>query len=156
MPAGNDAAAAATELADRFAIGQARAEDLRDANRNRFSNDLRTAQKLDRDEEATAQLDWGKAASACDVDLEDVIDAAVRGGYVVVVYENERGDALKAVCEAHEAGVDAKGAPTKAQRRRREAAEATIAESQEQAEAKATPKKKSTRKRSRSRSKKKG
>lgn len=159
MPAGNDSAAAQAELADQFALGQARAEDLRSANRARYPNELRTAQLKERNDEATEALDWSKAASACDVDVEDVLDAAVRGDQVVVVFEDDRGDTQKACCYAEDAGVEVQTVGSRAQRRRREAAEAAIekaAEAAEKEEKKKPSSKKGGKRSGRSRSKKKG
>lgn len=118
MPRGNDAAAAVAELADKFAAGEARAEDLQAASRSRVSSELREAQLKEIDVDATEEVDWDRAAKACEVDPQDVLDVAVRGDQVVVVYENDRGDSLKVACDADDAGVELARRSTRRKRQR--------------------------------------
>ena len=80
-----------SEVADQFARGAGRAEDLIQASRARYGPELREAQLQPKDEEASEELDWGKAASAADVDSDSVVDASVRGDWIVVAYETEDG-----------------------------------------------------------------
>ena len=95
------------DLADGFGAGEGRAEDLIAASKQSVSPELRTAQLLDRDEGATAELDWDKAAKACGVKPDMVLDAAVRGDYVVLVVESEQDERpYKVVGAAADAGVE--------------------------------------------------
>lgn len=147
MPAGNDAKAAAAELADRFGTGEARAEDLIAAQQAAMSQQLRAAQLLPRDRSASAELDWEKAAKACGVDADSVIDAAVRGSYVVVVYEDEAGRDHKAVGLASDAGVEAQEVSRGAKRAQRAAESADEQGGDDEGEAKkSAPKRRSRQK----------
>ncbi len=102
-----------SDLADGFGAGEVRAEELIAASKQSVSPELRAAQLLDRNEEATAELDWDKAAKACGVKPDAVLDAAVRGDYVVLVVEGEDGRTGKVVCEV--SAVGGKSAPAKAE-----------------------------------------
>lgn len=95
------------DLADGFGVGEVRAEELIAASKQSVSPELRTAQLLERDEVATAELDWDKAAKACGVEPDAVLDAAVRGDYVVLVVESdEDGRPYKVVGDAADAGAE--------------------------------------------------
>lgn len=108
MPAGNDAQAAVTELADRFGLGDARAEDLVNAHAAQYPKELVAAQMLDKDEDLTEEADWGKAAKAVDVKKADVIDIAVRGDICIVVHTDEQGRPHKSWCEIKDIGLSRK------------------------------------------------
>jgi hypothetical protein len=95
-----------SELADGFGAGEIRAEDLIAASRERYTAELRAAQLLDRDEQATAELDWDKAAKACSVDPEAVLDASVRGDYIILVVEGADGRTYKVAGHAADASVE--------------------------------------------------
>jgi hypothetical protein len=95
MPQGNDAQAAVSELADRFGLGDASAEDLVSASRARFNQDARQAMLQPRDDEATGEMDEAEAAKAVDVDADAVTDFAVRGDYVSVRFTDDSGRTLK-------------------------------------------------------------
>lgn len=84
------------EKADGFAAGDLTAEDLIASVRAARSSDLKAALLLDRDEEATEALDWSAVGKALDIGKkEEVIDASVRGDYVVAVIEEEDGRTRK-------------------------------------------------------------
>lgn len=86
-----------SDKADGFSAGDIRAEELIAANKARLTPALRTAQKLERDDRASEELDWDAAAKACGVDPKEVIAASVRGDYVVVaVRDPEDGRTHKA------------------------------------------------------------
>jgi hypothetical protein len=97
MPAGNDAAHAAAELADRFGAGTGGAEDLIDANDLKFTQQLIAANQYPSEPELTKEVDRGAVASAFEVDEEKVKDVAVRGRYVTAVLEDEIGRYYKVV-----------------------------------------------------------
>ena len=101
-----DKTSPAHELADRLARVDARAEDLIAANRRAQSPELREAQLKEPDPERTAELDWAKAAKAADLKEDQLVDAAVRGEYVVLVYEDDAGRQHKAAVTAEDAGVE--------------------------------------------------
>jgi hypothetical protein len=104
MPAGNDAAAAASELADKFGKGEARAEEVVAAARARRTSAVASAQLLPRDEEATEALDLKEVAKAAKV--KTVLSAAVRGDQVVYVAE-DKGRQFKDAVPASEVGKKA-------------------------------------------------
>lgn len=91
MPAGNDAQAAYSELVDRFGAGHGRAEDLIEARRAAYPEELRRAQLTDVDENATALLDDAEVAQAAGVSEAEVQSKAVRGDSVVAVIESSDG-----------------------------------------------------------------
>ena len=105
MPAGNDADAAVAELADKFGIGDARAEDLVSMSRERYPREMRKAMLKPKDKAATAALDLGKAAKAVDVPAKSVTGASVRGDYVIVRYKDKTGRVHKRGAPAKDAGV---------------------------------------------------
>ena len=95
------------DLADGFGAGEVRAEDLIAASKQSVSPELRTAQLLDRNEKATDELDWDKAAKVCEVKVEMVLDAVVRGDYIILVVESEQDNRpYKVVGSAADAGVE--------------------------------------------------
>ena len=92
MPAGNDAQAAAAELADSFGRGAGSADDLIKSSRSRYDGDLGNAQlKVAED----VELDLSKVAKAAGV--KSVESAAVRGEHIVFVHTDEDGRLVKGV-----------------------------------------------------------
>lgn len=92
MPAGNDAKAAAAELADQFGKGAGSADELIRTSRGRYDGDLGAAQlKVAED----VEVDLDKVAKAAGV--KSVESAAVRGDHVVFVHEDEAGRLVKGV-----------------------------------------------------------
>jgi hypothetical protein len=118
MPRGNDAESALHELADRFGKGVGNAEMLIDANLAANTQELREAQLLPRDEEATAEarkeIDKLKGP-----DGEEVVSVAVRGApdsgrrIKVIVYRTEEGRDLVAALDEKDNAIvpDALRAP---------------------------------------------
>jgi hypothetical protein len=102
MPAGNDASAAATELADKFGRGDARAEQIIEAARSRRSSDVNQAQLQPKDVDATEALDLKAVASAASVKTVDA--ASVRGEFVVYVSTDELGRAFKGAVKVADVG----------------------------------------------------
>jgi len=95
MPAGNDAKAAAAELADQFGKGAGSADELIRTSRGRYEGDLGAAQlKVAED----VEIDLDKVAKAAGV--KSVDSAAVRGDHVVFVHEDDQGRLVKGVVEA--------------------------------------------------------
>lgn len=107
MPRGNDAAAALKDLADKFGKGVGNAEQLIEANLKMYSQELRRAEILPRDDEATAEVrkDLSKLKGP---NGEPVMDAAVRGGTTVIVYQDEDGRHRLATTEDEPAEQKAK------------------------------------------------
>jgi hypothetical protein len=97
MPAGNDAQAAARELADQFGQGAGTAEALIQSSRERYAGDLAQAQLAEKDDEATAELDYGDVAKSAGVKKDEVLDASVRGEFVVYLVEEDGRTAKGAV-----------------------------------------------------------
>lgn len=94
MPAGNDANAAAAELADQFGAGNGGAQELIAASRSRYGGDLGKAQLLGQ-EDVEVDLDvLAKVAGVKSVD-----SAAVRGDFIVYVRTDERDVQVKDVIE---------------------------------------------------------
>lgn len=100
MPKGNDTKANLVELTDQFGEGVGRAEDLVAAAQAAYPAELREAQLQPKDEEASAEADWAKAAKATDVKKADIVDVSIRGAYVIVAYEDDDGRVHKAWGEA--------------------------------------------------------
>jgi hypothetical protein len=96
MPRGNDAEAASAELADKFSEGKGNAENLIDANNAAHPLELIQASGKKVDDEATAELDIDSLSGP---NGEEVLDAAVRGGATVIVYEDESGRVQKALLD---------------------------------------------------------
>lgn len=92
MPAGNDAQAAAAELADQFGKGTGSADELIRSSRGRYDGDLGNAQlKVAED----MDLDLDSVAKAAGV--KSVQSAAVRGDHIVFVHEDGDGRLVKGV-----------------------------------------------------------
>lgn len=128
-PRGNDGTAAGTELQAR--TGEApNAEDMIAANTARWPAELRAANNRPVDQAATDDLDEDAVAGELDVEGEvEVLAWAVRGPFLVIVYEDESG-------EIHKKAVTRKGQEKQAQRLAPppEDAEKADKEAQEQAE----------------------
>ena len=97
MPAGNDAAKAATELADKFGGGEGNADEMIKASRLRYAGDLGKAQLMPVED---VEVDLDALASA--VGVKTVIAATVRGPYVVYSFEDEEGRTQKGATELSE------------------------------------------------------
>lgn len=134
MPRGNDPTAA-SELADQYGSGAGNAEALIDANALRMSEELRAAQMLTYDPDATNALDLGKVADVAGVDK--VLSAAVRGDYVVFVAEAADGrvfkDVLRRDGEDLEA-IEVEDSPARAQLRAQVEASRAIKSAEAEAE----------------------
>ena len=94
MPAGNDARAAATELADQVGKGSGSADALIKSSRGRYDGALGNAQLKVADD---AELDLDKVAKAAGV--KTVESAAARGDHIVFVHEDADGRLVKGVVE---------------------------------------------------------
>lgn len=111
MPRGNDSQAAIAELTDKVGRGAGDADELIQANAQRWSVELLSAQKRKEDTEASENLDLDSVAKAAGV--KEVLAAAVRGDAVVWVAEDDSGRAYKGVTPVSEVGKPKK-APAKA------------------------------------------
>lgn len=104
MPRGNDAEAAAHELADKFGEGSGNASELIDAVQAEISPEMATIQIWPVDEEATAALDLDELEGP---DGERVEDAAVHvlnnESATIVVFLDDTGRHRKAIYERKEA-----------------------------------------------------
>jgi len=89
MPRGSDAEAAGQELKARTGVVP-NAEALIAANQARFSRELQAASKRPIDMKATDEMDEDEAKGYLE-DEGEVVSYAVRGPFVVVVYEDENG-----------------------------------------------------------------
>lgn len=145
---------AAREFAEAYGVN-ANAEDIIASNQARGSRELKIAQRIGHvDEDATEELGYDGAAEAAGVEEEDVRAFAVRGNFLVVVYEDDRGDYRKVAVpldkdkapkasadeEAAEAEVKGRATVLKAAREAREEQEALLndaaAQGQQEASAK--------------------
>lgn len=104
MPAGNDAEAAANELADSIGSGTGDADSLIQASRARYRGALGQAQMLNPTGE---EVDVAAVAKAVGVDEEDVLSATARGEYVVYVITDEAGRTQKGAIESESLGGSA-------------------------------------------------
>jgi hypothetical protein len=100
MPAGNDASAAAAELADQIGSGSGNADALIKSTRSRYQGDLGQAQLQQAED---VEVDLGAVAKAAGVESE-ILSATLRGDHVVFVYEDENGRAVKDVVAAEDLG----------------------------------------------------
>lgn len=114
MPAGNDAEAAANELADSIGSGTGDADSLIQASRARYQGALGQAQMLN---ETGEEVDVAAVAKTVGVDEEDVISVTARGGYVVYVINDETGRTQKGAIEKESLG----SAPAAPKKRRKKA-----------------------------------
>ena len=96
MARGNDAEAAARELRDRYGDGVGSAEDVLRASAISLPPALREATLKERDDEASAELDYDKVGKTAGI-KGTVVDASVRGGDTVYVWADERGGLHKGV-----------------------------------------------------------
>ena len=94
MPAGNDASRAASELADKFGTGAGNADEMIQASRAPYQGDLGKAQLLEV-EDVEVDLD----VLSKTVGEKSVLSAAVRGPYIIFVYEDKSGRAQKGCIE---------------------------------------------------------
>jgi hypothetical protein len=101
MPAGNDKDTALAELADQFGEGVGRAEDLIDASRARYTGKLAQAQNRPKDDEASAELDLDEVSKSAG---QEVIDASVRGEFILYVYIDGTGRSQKGAFDASDLG----------------------------------------------------
>lgn len=88
MPRGNDSVAALHELAKEFGDGVGNAEELIRRVQGAHTQELAAAEQQQVDVEATKALDLDK------IKIEGAVhvhDAAVRGSYLVTVYEDDTG-----------------------------------------------------------------
>lgn len=91
MPAGNDATAAAANLADEFGTGGGDADKMIQHSRSRYRGDLGTAMLIEADESVEVDLE----AVAKKAKVDKVLSAKVRGPYVTFVYELADGRVAK-------------------------------------------------------------
>ena len=123
------------------------AEQIIRSNQMRVSPELRQAEMQIEDTEATSELDKSSAASAVDVEEDQVLAYAVRGKWVVVVYEDETGSVQKtagpregsdyepsAQDKADRASADAEAKVMAASREAREDEEKAVAEARQKAQ----------------------
>lgn len=94
MPAGNDAKAAAVELADQFGKGGGSADELIKTSRGRYDGALGAAQLKSAE---AVEVDLDKVAKAAGV--KSVVSATIRGDHVVFVHEDEDGRFVKGAIE---------------------------------------------------------
>lgn len=94
MPAGNDARAAAAELADQFGKGAGSADELIKSSRSRYDGALGNAQLKVADD---VELDLDKVAKAAGV--KSVESAAARGDHIVFVHTDDDGRLVKGAIE---------------------------------------------------------
>lgn len=106
MPAGNDARAAAAELADQFGKGAGSADELIKSSRGRYDGALGNAQLKVAEE---VELDLGEVAKAAGV--KSVESAAVRGDHIVFVHEDADGRLVKGVVERDSLGKSGPSLP---------------------------------------------
>lgn len=132
-PRGNDATAAGTELQAR--TGEApNAEEMIAANAARWPAELRAANNRPIDQAATEELDEDAVAGEVDAEGEiTVLGWAVRGPFLVVVYEDEDG-------EVHKDAVTRKGKEKQAERLAPPAQDPEEADKEAQKEAEAAAK----------------
>lgn len=104
MPRGNDSQAALVDLRGDYGASSGNAEDLIAAARHSQSQVLRQASLLERDPDLTDKLheenDLEAIGKKLNVTDGEVIDAAVRGPFVVAVVEVDSGRTYKTVGEA--------------------------------------------------------
>lgn len=99
MPRGNDADAAASELADKFSAGQGDAEALINANNEARPLELIQASNKKTDDEATKEAYDKLVGTNGGPDGEEILDVAVRGGVTIIVFEAEDERVHKAILE---------------------------------------------------------
>jgi len=136
MPRGNDPEAAA-ELAAAYGDNAGNAELLIEANQVRYSPELTTAQMLERDEDATRELDKAEVAKATDLDEDKVTSYAVRGDYVVYTFVGPDGRTYKDVLtrDGKKLSQPKSDSPARAALRAQADANAKVREAQAEAEA---------------------
>jgi hypothetical protein len=108
MARGNDAAAALADLRGEFAQAGGSAEDLIASARAAWSQELRHANNIQRDQQddgSVVPVDLDKVQSQIG-DAGTVLDAAKRGPFVIAVVETESGRTYKEALPADEVGFD--------------------------------------------------
>lgn len=107
MARGNDARSAAAEFRGQYGV-MGNAEDLIQANRAAYPGELRAAQRLGVNGEATENVreDLSKVEKALDLgDDSRVLDAAVHGDKVIAVVEVSSGRTYKTVLDGEKVGL---------------------------------------------------
>jgi hypothetical protein len=121
MPRGNDAEAAASELADKFSAGKGNAEELIDANNAAHPLEVIQASGKKVDDEATKEAYDKLVGTDGGPNGEEILDVAVRGGATIIVYEDENDRMQKSLLDD---GSGSKGT-SKASKKRNAKAKAT-------------------------------
>lgn len=118
MPRGNDSTAALVDLRGEYGQYGGNAEDMIAASRAAVGPELRAANKMSPDYEATAKLieEGGLETADGMVDDATVLDLSVRGDFVVVVAETDSGRTFKQAFPATDFGVGNKHRVERAQR----------------------------------------
>jgi hypothetical protein len=137
---------AAQEFKDAYGFS-GNAEQIIRANAQRETPELRRAARLTEDTEATKEMSAEDAASAAEVEPSKLRGHAVRGAFLVVVYEDESGSlAKKAVAregeeveltpeeQAEKAAADAEAKVLQASREARAAEEQAVEEARQKAQ----------------------
>ena len=109
------------------------AEQIIRANQQRVTPELRRAQQLGVNDEATKELERGDAASQLGVEEDQLEAFAVRGGFLVGVYNDESGAQVKRAVPME--GTDFKLSPEEQASRTTSAAEAKVLAAQREARA---------------------
>lgn len=142
---------AAREFQEAYGVN-ANAEDIIAANAARSTKELKIAQRIAHvDESATDKMTFTQAGKAAGVDGDDVRGYAVRGNFVVVVYEDDRGDYRKVAVpkgdfeltpdeEAVRSEVNSRASVMRAAREAREDQEKLLAEAAHQGQVEASAK----------------
>ena len=142
MPRGNDSQAALVDLRGEYGAASGNAEDLIAAARHSQSPGLRAALLQPRDNDSTVKLLEGDDPLAAvqkklgiDEDEGVVIDAAVRGGYVIAVVEAESGRTYKVEAPAKDFNLKTPGFRSRALEESEEAKAEREAHNERMAEA---------------------
>ena len=123
MPAGNDAQAAANELADSIGAGTGDADTLIQASRARYRGALGQAQMLN---ETGEEVDVAAVAKAVGVDEDDVLIATARGEYVVYVITDESGRTEKGAIAKESLGGSAPAPKKRSKKAKKSKAEEVV------------------------------
>lgn len=123
MPAGNDAQAAANELADSIGSGTGDADAMIQASRARYRGALGQAQMLN---ETGEEVDVAAVAKTVGVDEDDVLTATVRGEYVVYVITDESGRTEKGAIAKESLGGSAPAPKKRSKKAKKSKAEEVV------------------------------